>query len=68
MAVKTIRKIGDPVLRKISEKVEKIDKEISRLIKDMIDTINLDEYNAVGLAAVQIGVLKRVIVINWGEN
>ncbi len=67
MAVKTIRKIGDPVLRKISEKVEKIDKEISRLIKDMIDTINLDEYNAVGLAAVQIGVLKRVIVINWGK-
>ncbi|MHB8281044.1 MAG: peptide deformylase, partial [Candidatus Humimicrobiaceae bacterium] len=46
MAVKTIRKIGDPVLRKISEKVEKIDKEISRLIKDMIDTISLDEYNA----------------------
>lgn len=67
MAVKTIRKIGDPVLRKISEKVEKIDKEISRLIKDMIDTISLDEYNAVGLAAVQIGVLKRVIVINWGK-
>ncbi|MHB8278021.1 MAG: peptide deformylase [Candidatus Humimicrobiaceae bacterium] len=62
-----MRKIGDPVLRKISEKVEKIDKEISRLIKDMIDTISLDEYNAVGLAAVQIGVLKRVIVINWGK-
>lgn len=67
MAVKTIRKIGDPVLRKISEKVEKIDKEISLLIKDMIDTISLDEYNAVGIAAVQIGVLKRVIVINWGK-
>ncbi|MCL5770765.1 MAG: peptide deformylase [Actinobacteria bacterium] len=67
MAVKTIRKIGDPVLRKISEKVEKIDKEILLLIDDMIDTINSDEYNAVGLAAVQIGVLKRVIVINWGK-
>jgi len=68
MAVKTIRKIGDPVLRKKSEKVEKIDKEILLLIDDMIDTINSDEYNAVGLAAVQIGVLKRVIVVNLGKT
>lgn len=67
MAVKDIIKIGNPVLRQISEKVEKIDKEIFSLIDDMTDTINLEEYNAVGLAAVQIGVLKRIIVINWGK-
>ena len=67
MAVKNIIKIGSPVLRQISEKVEKIDKEIFSLIDDMTDTINLEEYNAVGLSAVQIGVLKRIIVINWGK-
>jgi peptide deformylase len=67
MTVKNIIKIGNPVLRQISEKVEKIDKEIFSLIKDMADTINFEEYNAVGLAAVQIGVLKRIIVINWGK-
>jgi peptide deformylase len=68
MAIKTIRKIGDPVLRKVSEKVQKIDKEIFSLIDDMIDTINCDEYNAVGLAAVQIGVLKRVIVVKLNKT
>ncbi len=65
MAVRTIIKIGDPVLRKISEKVEKIDNEIRKLARDMIDTIKVDDYSAVGLAAVQIGVLKRIIVINY---
>lgn len=67
MAVKTIRKIGDPILRKISEKVDKVDKEILKLVRDMKDTIMVDDYSAVGLAAVQIGVLKRVIVINYGK-
>ncbi|MCL4416494.1 MAG: peptide deformylase [Actinobacteria bacterium] len=64
MAVRSIRKLGDPVLRKISEKVEKIDSEILELVRDMKDTVNSDDYTAVGLAAVQVGVLKRVIVIN----
>ena len=67
MAVKNIIKIGNPVLRQISEKVEKIDKEVFSLINDMIDTVNFEEYKAVGLAAVQIGVLKRIIVVNWGK-
>lgn len=67
MAVRTIRKIGDPILRKISEKVEKIDNETLELVRDMIDTIKVDDYSAVGLAAVQIGVLKRVIVINFDK-
>lgn len=67
MSIRTIRKIGDPILRKVSEKVEKIDKEIFGLARDMTDTIKADDYNAVGLAAVQIGVLKRVIAINWNK-
>ncbi|MCE5330239.1 peptide deformylase [bacterium] len=67
MAVRTIRKIGDPILREISEKVEKIDNETLELVRDMIDTIKVDDYSAVGLAAVQIGVLKRVIVINYDK-
>jgi len=67
MAVKNIIKIGSPVLRRTSEKVETIDREIISLIDDMVDTITCEEYNAVGLAAVQIGVLKRVIVVNWGK-
>jgi len=67
MAIKSIIKIGNPVLRKISETVEKIDKETHHVIKDMTDTIKCDEYNAAGLAAVQIGVLKRIIVVNWGK-
>jgi peptide deformylase len=68
MAVKPIIKVGNPVLRQISEKVEKIDKQLLSLIKDMADTTNFEEYNAVGLAAVQIGVLKRVIIVNWGKT
>jgi len=67
MAVKNIIKIGSPVLRQISDKVEVLDNEIFSLIDDMVDTITCEEYNAVGLAAVQIGVLKRVIVVNWGK-
>ncbi len=68
MAVQRIRKLGDPVLRKISEKVEKIDEEILGIIQDMIDTINVKDSNAVGLAAPQIGVLKRIIVLNLTKN
>jgi len=68
MAVKSIRKLGDPILRKISEKVEKIDEEILGIIQDMVDTINTKDSNAVGLAAPQIGVLKRIIVLNWTKN
>jgi len=67
MSVKKIVKIGDPVLRQRSMEVEKIDSEIISLVQDMKDTISVDDYNAVGLAAPQIGVLKRVIMINWGK-
>jgi len=67
MAIIEIRKLGDPILRGISEKVDKIDKNVLNIIKDMIDTINSDSYNAVGLAAPQIGIPKRIIAIKWDK-
>ena len=68
MAIREIRKLGDPVLRIISEKVDKIDKKILNIIQDMLDTINSDDYSAVGLAAPQIGISKRIIVVKWDKT
>lgn len=62
MAIKKIRTLADPVLYKVSSKVEKFDGKIRNLIRDMYDTMY--EEHGVGLAAVQIGVLKRVIIID----
>ncbi len=53
-------------LRKVSREIEKIDQKILTLIEDMKET--LYEKNGVGLAAPQIGVLKRIIVIDIGEG
>ena len=66
MALRNIVKYGDPVLRKKSRVVEKFDSKLSALIDDMLQTM----YNAegVGLAAVQVGMLKRVVVIDIGEG
>ena len=66
MAVKKIRKIGDPVLREKCSDVEKIDKSMLALANDMIDT--LAERGGVGLAAPQIGVSKKVIIINLEDK
>jgi peptide deformylase len=62
MAVKKVRKIGDPVLREKSKKVEKVDESVMQLVRDLSDT--LKETGGVGMAAPQIGVSRRVIVIN----
>ena len=65
MALRTIREEGDEILRKKSREVEIDDitgERIQSLIDDMIETMH--HYNGVGLAAVQVGILKRVIVIN----
>jgi peptide deformylase len=64
MAVRKILQLGDPILKQKCEKVENIDKEILDLIKDMKDT--LYESGGIGLAAPQIGVLKRVVFIDLG--
>ena len=68
MAIRKIRKIGDPVLREKSKKVESIDRGILRLVDDMIDTITKGEVIAAGLAAPQIGVSKRVIIVNFEDK
>lgn len=62
MALRQIRVDGDEILRKISKKVDCIDDDLKILVEDMFETM----YHAdgVGLAAPQIGVLKRVIVID----
>ena len=62
MAIRTIREEGDEILRKKSREVELIDDKIQELIKDMIETMH--KYDGVGLAAVQVGILKRILVID----
>ena len=61
MAVLNIIKEGDPLLRKVSRPVEEITPRILTLLDDMIDTMH--KANGCGLAAVQVGVLRRVVVI-----
>ena len=66
MSKKKILTLPDPILRKTSEPVEKIDKKIKNLMDDMLETM----YAApgIGLAAVQIGILKRIIVIDLSKE
>ena len=66
MAIRNLRYEGDEILKKVSREVEKIDEKIQILIDDMIDTMH--KYNGVGLAAVQVGILKRVIVIDLYDD
>lgn len=61
MAILKIRVDDDPILRKESRPVEEINKRIEVLAKDMIDTLH--KADGVGLAAVQVGVLRRMIVV-----
>lgn len=66
MAIRTIREEGDEILKKKSREVEKIDERLQTLIDDMIDTMH--KYEGVGLAAVQVGSLKRVLVIDLYDD
>jgi peptide deformylase len=66
MAVRDILVVDHPVLRKKAKKVEKVTPEIRRLIDDMIDTMR--DAPGVGLAAPQVGVSLRVIVVEYGEK
>jgi peptide deformylase len=66
MAIRNIREIGDSVLTKISREVKEVDKRLLVLIGDMLDT--LYEAEGVGLAAPQIGILKRLVVIDVSEE
>lgn len=66
MAVRVIRIDGDPILRKKSRRIEKINDRIKELLNDMVDT--MEHANGLGLAAPQIGVLRRAVVIDIGEG
>lgn len=67
MAIRTIREIGDPVLNKVAKEVKEITPRVQDLIDDMFETMY--EANGVGLAAPQVGVLKRIVVIDTtGED
>ncbi len=66
MALRTIRTIGDEVLTKQCKPVKEVTPRIKTLIEDMIDTMY--EAEGVGLAAPQVGVLKRLVVIDVGEG
>ena len=66
MAIKKVRKIGDPVLRETSSSVGEINKSVLGLVSDMLDT--LEDEGGVGLAAPQIGITKRVIIVRYEDK
>jgi peptide deformylase len=66
MALRRIAKIGEDILRKKSRPVEKIDERVQELIQDMFET--LKNADGVGLAAPQVGILRRIAVVNAGEG
>ncbi len=66
MALRTIRTEDDPCLYKICRPVEKFDARLSALIDDMFET--MAEADGAGLAAPQIGILRRIVVIDVGEG
>ena len=66
MAIREVREIGDDILTKQCKKVTKMTFRTKMLITDMLETMY--EANGVGLAAPQVGVLKRIVVIDVGEG
>ena len=66
MALRTIRILGDPVLGKVCKEVKEVNDKITELIDDMLETMY--EANGVGLAAPQVGILKRIVVMDVGEG
>ena len=66
MAMRNIVKLGDPTLKKHSRTVEKFDDRLAQLIDDMKETMYAND--GCGLAAVQVGILKRVVVLDVGDG
>ncbi len=66
MAIRKIRVMGDDILRKASKEVKEVNDKIKTLISDMLDTMY--DAEGVGLAAPQVGILKRIAVIDVSEN
>lgn len=66
MALRQIRTVGDPVLTKTCKEIKEVTPRISELVMDMLETMY--EANGVGLAAPQVGILKRLVVIDVGDG
>ena len=66
MAIRQIREMGDEVLTKVSKVVKKVSPRTIMLIEDMLDTMY--ETGGVGLAAPQVGILQRIVVIDVGDG
>ena len=66
MAVRNIRQLGDEILNKKCREIKEVTPRIQELIDDMLETMY--EANGVGLAAPQVGVLKRLVVVDIGEG
>ena len=66
MALRKIREIGDPILNKTCKEVREVTDRTRDLIDDMFDTMY--EAQGVGLAAPQVGILKRIVVIDCGDD
>lgn len=67
MAEKTIFPFGESILRKVAKPVKVIDAKVLKLLDDMVDTLYAADGRA-GLAAPQVGILKRVVVMDCGEG
>lgn len=66
MAIRNIRTEGDPVLRKTCRKVESFDDRLFLILEDMRDT--LIKSGGIGLAANQIGILRRIVLVNFEDK
>lgn len=66
MALRNIVTVGDPVLNKKCRPVVRFDERLGQLIDDMIETMH--DANGVGLAAPQVGVLRRIVVVDTGDE
>lgn len=66
MALRNIVTVGDSVLTKVSRPVIKFDRRLHQLLDDMTET--LEDAGGVGLAAPQVGILRRVVVVDTGED
>lgn len=66
MAIRTLRYEGDEILKKKSRQIEVIDDKIKELAEDMFETMH--KFDGLGLAGVQVGILKRIIVIDLYDD
>ena len=66
MAIRNLRLEGDPILRKKSREVKEVTPKIRELIDDMLETMY--DKDGVGLAAPQVGILRRIVVIDVGDG